>query len=69
MSDFLAGIDREKNIARAIEMIKAEGLIEQSYRQAKEYSDKAVRLLDTLPSNACREGLKSLTAYLVRRRI
>ncbi len=69
VSDFLAGVDREQNIARAIEMIKDGGFIEESYRQAKEYSDKAIGLLGTLPSNACREGLKALTAYLVRRRV
>ncbi len=68
MSDFLAGHDREANIARAIEMIKSGGIIEESYREAMKYSDKAIGLLAELPESPCREGLKTLAAYLVRRR-
>lgn len=69
VSEFLAGVDREANISRAIEMIKGSGLIDESYRQAVKYSDKAIALLDGLPPSACREGLRELTAYLVQRRI
>ncbi len=68
VSDFLAGHDREANIARAIEMIKSGGIIEESYREAMKYSDKAIGLLAGLPESPCREGLKTLAAYLVRRR-
>jgi heptaprenyl diphosphate synthase/octaprenyl-diphosphate synthase len=68
VSEFLAGIDRESNIARAIEMIKSGSIIEESYAEAIKYSDKAINLLEGLPPGACREGLKALAAYLVRRR-
>ena len=68
VSEFLAGHDREQNIAKAIEQIKSDGLIEESYREAVKYSDKAIALLEELPKSPCREGLKTLASYLVRRR-
>lgn len=68
VSDFLAGKDREGSIARAIELIKSEGLIDESYKLAASYSRKAVSLLEDLPDNACRRGLASLADYLVQRR-
>jgi len=68
VSEFLAGHDREKNIALAIEQIKSDGLIDESYREAIKYSDKAIALLEELPKTPCREGLKTLASYLVRRR-
>ncbi|MEL7562196.1 polyprenyl synthetase family protein [Dehalogenimonas sp. 4OHTPN] len=68
VSDFLAGKDREGNIARAIKLIKTEGLIEESYKLAESYSGKAVSLLEGLPDTACRRGLSALADYLVRRR-
>ncbi|PVV84305.1 polyprenyl synthetase family protein [Dehalogenimonas alkenigignens] len=68
VSDFLAGKDREGNIARAIKLIKSEGLIEESYKLAESFSGKAISLLEGLPDNACRRGLSALADYLVRRR-
>ena len=68
VSEFLAGHDREQNIARAIERIKSGTLIDESYAEAVKYSDKAVALLEGLPKSPCREGLKTLASYLVRRR-
>jgi heptaprenyl diphosphate synthase/octaprenyl-diphosphate synthase len=68
VSDFLAGHDREQNIARVIERIKVDGLIEESYTEALKYSEKAVSHLGAVPSSTCREALKDLTTYLVRRR-
>ena len=68
VSDFLAGHDREQNIAKAIEQIKRDGLIEESYQEAVKYSEKAIGLLAGLPESPCREGLRELAVYLVRRR-
>jgi geranylgeranyl pyrophosphate synthase len=68
VSDFLAGRDREKNIALAVEQIKSGGIIEESYREAVKYSDKAITLLASLPESPCRKALEQLAAYLVRRR-
>jgi geranylgeranyl pyrophosphate synthase len=68
VTEFITGRDREGNIARAIEMIKSTGLIQESYRHAEHYSQQAVAMLDGLPPSACRDGLKALAVYLVRRR-
>jgi geranylgeranyl pyrophosphate synthase len=68
VSDFLAGRDREKNIALAIDLIKSGGIIEESYREAVKYSDKAIGLLASLPESPCRKALEQLASYLVRRR-
>ncbi|APV45219.1 heptaprenyl diphosphate synthase/octaprenyl-diphosphate synthase [Dehalogenimonas formicexedens] len=68
VSRFLAGKDREENIARAIEQIKSSGIIEESYREAEKYSEKAINLLEGLPESTCKEALKALASYLVRRR-
>jgi len=68
ISDFLAGRSREENFRRAIDLIKESGVIDESYCYAVSYSDKAIELLNTLPPSACREGLKGLASYLVRRR-
>ena len=68
VSEFLAGRDREKNITRAIEMIKSNELIDESYGYAVIYSEKANALLEELPKGSCREALRDLATYLVRRR-
>jgi len=68
VTDFLNGNDREKNITRAIDQIKRDGLIEESYLVAVKYSDKAIGLLGGLPESPCKEGLKALATHLVRRR-
>ena len=68
VSDFLAGRDREANIVKAIEQIKSDDLIDETYQEAVKYSNKAISLLDELPESPCRERLKDLAYYLVRRR-
>ncbi|XUX00162.1 MAG: polyprenyl synthetase family protein [Dehalogenimonas sp.] len=68
VSQFLAGKNREQNIALAIEQIKSGGIIEECYREAEKYSEKAIELLAGLPESTCREALKALAVYLVRRR-
>ncbi|MEN8613697.1 polyprenyl synthetase family protein [Dehalogenimonas sp. THU2] len=69
VKDFLEGKNREADFTRAIDMIRHSDLIDESYRRAVIYSDRAIEALDTLPLSDCREALKELTAYLIRRRV
>lgn len=69
VKDFIEGRDRETDLGRVIDMLKNSDIIEETYRQAMTYSEKAVEMLNTLPQTECREALKQLTAYLIRRRI
>ncbi|ADJ26563.1 Polyprenyl synthetase [Dehalogenimonas lykanthroporepellens BL-DC-9] len=69
VADFLADRDREGAVARVIQAVMDEGLFEESYAFATEYSDRALERLAVLPETACREALRELTGFLIGRRV
>ncbi len=62
-----AGEDKEKNVIKAVEMIRGSSIIEECYRVAGEYVDKACKKLDGLFDSVYRQSLLDLAAYIIRR--
>lgn len=60
--DFSSG-----NIDRLIDFAKANGGIEYAEQRMREYHDKAVRVLNTLPESPAREGLLLLSDFIIER--
>jgi len=60
--------DKEKNVRRAIEMVRNSPIIEECYRIASDYCAKACRNLNLLPENASLQALTELANYVVRRK-
>jgi octaprenyl-diphosphate synthase len=59
----------KKNIALAIKMVRNSSIVEDCYRVASEYCEKACRHLNLLPENAVRQALLDLAKYVVQRNI
>jgi heptaprenyl diphosphate synthase/octaprenyl-diphosphate synthase len=55
-------------LAEAIEMVRSEGIAEESYEMAREFSKRAVEALRVLPDNADRQTLTDLTEWSLARR-
>jgi len=55
----------KKNVALAIEMVRNSPIIEECYRVASEYCDRACRNLSLLPENSSRQALSDLAKYVV----
>jgi geranylgeranyl pyrophosphate synthase len=62
-----ANENKEKNVTKAVEMIRSSSIIEDSYHIAGEYVDKACRQLDSMPDSVYRKSLLELAAYIVKR--
>jgi geranylgeranyl pyrophosphate synthase len=60
-------IDREKNIARAIEMVRNSAITDECYKVAAEYCDIARESLKRLPENNSRPVLEALADYIINR--
>jgi len=60
--------DKQKNIDQAVAMVSESGFIEESYRVAGEYKEKACRNLEQLPDKPARQSLLALAEYIMRRR-
>jgi octaprenyl-diphosphate synthase len=58
----------KKNVALAIEMVRNSSIIEECYRVASEYCDKASRNLILLPENSSRQALSDLAKYVVNQK-
>lgn len=56
-----------ENIDRLIQFAKANGGIEYAEQRMREYHDKAVRVLNTLPESSAREGLLLLSDFIIER--
>lgn len=56
-----------ENIDRLIDFAKTNGGIEYAQQRMREYHGKAVRILNTLPESAAREGLLSLADFIIER--
>lgn len=57
-----------ENIDSLIQLAKDHKGIEYAEMKMKEYRDKAIALLDTLPPSEAREGLKLLADYIIERK-
>ena len=57
-----------KNVALAIEMVRNSSIIDECYRVASEYCDKASRNLGLLPDNSSRQALSDLAKYVVNQK-
>ena len=60
--------DRQKNIKRAIEMVRSSSIIQECYKVASDYCARACRNLKLLPDNASHRSLIDLVDYVVERR-
>ena len=62
------GEDKQKNVARAIEMIRNSSIPQECYQVASEYRDRACHSLSSLPENSTRQSLIKLADYVVSRK-
>jgi geranylgeranyl pyrophosphate synthase len=60
--------EKQQNIKQAVEIIRNSGIIEESYRAASDYSDRACRNLNILTDNPSRQALLGLADYVIQRR-
>ena len=60
--------DKQKNVARAIEMIRNSSIPQECYQVAAEYRDRACHSLSSLPENSTRQSLIKLADYVVSRK-
>ena len=60
--------DKQENIKRAIELIRSSPIIDECYKIASEYCDKACQSLELLPDNASHRALTGLADYIVSRK-
>jgi geranylgeranyl pyrophosphate synthase len=56
-----------KNVSLALEMVRNSTIVDDCYRVATEYCEKACRSLERLPEKACRQALIDLAGYVVER--
>lgn len=60
-------IDREKNIARAIDMVRNSSITDECYKIASGYCHKARQTLSQLPENSSRPVMEALADYIIIR--
>jgi heptaprenyl diphosphate synthase/octaprenyl-diphosphate synthase len=67
VQDYFA-LPSPQTLAEAIEMIRSEGIAEESYEMARDFSQRAVESLAVLPDSADRQTLVDLTEWSLTRR-
>lgn len=60
-------IDREQNIARAIDMVRNSSIADECYKIASDYCHKARRTLSQLPENSSRPVMEALADFIITR--
>lgn len=55
-------------LTQAVEMVRASGIIEESYAMARDFSQRATDALAVLPSNPDQQTLADLAGYILERR-
>jgi len=60
--------DKQKNIERAIELIRNSSIVQECYGIATEYRAKACQNLNQLPENPSRQALTGLADYIINRK-
>jgi len=58
----------KNNVPLAIEMVRDSSIIEECYRTASEYCDRACRNLNLLPETASRQSLSDLAEYVINQK-
>ncbi len=66
--DFFAEPSDESLLAGAMDMIGDSEIIRQAYAVAEAYCQAALRSLEELPANRCRDSLEALVQYVIMRR-
>ncbi len=59
--------DSKKNVEEAIDLLKKSDIIEDCYKMASDYSEKARRNLDAMPDTKNRQALLALADFVVKR--
>jgi len=59
--------DNHENVKEAIDLLNGSHIIEDCYRMASEYSEKALRNLDNMPDTKNRQALTALADFVVKR--
>ncbi|MCY4455031.1 MAG: polyprenyl synthetase family protein [Chloroflexi bacterium] len=62
------GVRRRANLQRAIEEIRASGLLDESLETGRRFATEAVEALDALPAGEPRSTLEGLAEFVVERR-
>jgi octaprenyl-diphosphate synthase len=57
-----------EHLAQAIAVVRQSDILEESYRAARDFHDKARAALSLLPSGAARTSLEEITDYVLERR-
>ena len=60
--------DKQKNIERAIELVRNSPIVQECYGIASEYRAKACQNLNRLPENPSRQALTGLADYIINRK-
>ena len=60
--------DKQKNIERAIELVRNSPIVQECYGIASEYRAKACQNLNLLPENPSRQALTGLADYIINRK-
>jgi geranylgeranyl pyrophosphate synthase len=60
--------ERKEEIPRAIDMVRNSSIVDDCYKVASQYREKAISGLPGLPDNASRESLLNLADFVVQRR-
>jgi octaprenyl-diphosphate synthase len=57
-----------KKVQEVIDMVNAGGGIDYSRQKMKEYKEKALDILDSMPENEARESMRDLVEYAIERK-
>ncbi len=60
--------DKQEDVKAAIELVRSSSIIEDCYKLASDYCDRACRSLNLLADNASRRALMKLADYVVARK-
>lgn len=65
---FFAGRQKAENLRRSIAMIRESDILDESYRVAGDFRDRAVAAVQTLPPSEAREALVDICSWVMARR-
>ena len=67
VEDIFKGVNPEENLEIALDQIRSSSIIQQSYKIAQEYIDKANNALKKLPPGVSKNSLLDLLGYVLHR--
>lgn len=65
---FFAGRNKSENLRRSLQMIRESDILEESYRVALDFRDRAIGALDALPDSEPKESLVDIANWVTQRR-